>query len=745
MGLYPVSAISKSTVNDEIIDIMWDAGSCYNILQHKSHILELKPYHQTVVGLAGKRQITHRGLARPEYGLVHPEAMFIANSGGLPNIMSVSQENSVDSDGRQGGTLYLSNIAYKFRVSPDIEELILQLLTTASETNQLTGTARMEHGVYVQRISGVDSSTDSYKNITAAVKSLFNRVPLSGNLEAVGMLAAAGYPQTTLLAFASGLVKGWPKDLQKPDIDLFFDSFGKDNPSLRAHISRCPCHEVLHYEKNVPTKVGEYLQIDAITPSMAYVPGGKAVDDKSATRGRYEPSAQGYTSYVRAIDPFTGVAVGRGRMTKESPHLFIEEYTKLWQSKWDNNLSVLFTDDEFVTQDSVKIFTHLVPNGRIRQPPPAEHNRGLQCIEGSHRTIQDRAQASMNRGLRLVEAGLLTDRQHRSLWFEAFQLAEFVDLGAPAWHDNTKTKYEVLYKHPYNFSEYVVLPFLTPMVCRRIKAGRDGRGDTVYYLRPSETAIGSLRAFDPTTGRIRILYSFIPRDNMFFDKELDYIDIAGRLYKDFNVNELENLLNTSSPTLDTHLGTRVIDSLDTIDDIHANYLSSDQGEEILDTLANSGHENKSDNEDTAIVDTLANSGYTNNRGDDEMKIDGSEGIVMDDKLSYDNSNKQSNDSIIECKSTDILSNNYKIRKQKRNNNQQSSEYLEPYFTRSGRSKKIPSKYDPTAMLAWRILTVTDRPPKPVITMTKRKRREDIKWIESDKREVNKCRGDGKTT
>jgi hypothetical protein len=128
----------------------------------------------------------------------------------------------------------------------------------------------MEHGAYVQHISGADSRTDFYKNITAAVKSLFNRVPLSGNFEAMGMLAAAGYPQITLLAFASKLVKGWPKVLQKPDIDLFFDSFGEDNPYLRAHISRCPCHEVLHCEKNVPTKVGEYLQIDAITPSMAY-------------------------------------------------------------------------------------------------------------------------------------------------------------------------------------------------------------------------------------------------------------------------------------------------------------------------------------------------------------------------------------------------------------------------------------------------------------------------------------------
>jgi hypothetical protein len=105
---------------------------------------------------------------------------------------------------------------------------------------------------------------------------------------------------------------------------------------------------------------------------------------------------------VRAIDPFTSLAVGGGRMTKESPHLFIEEYTKLWQYKWDNNLSVLFTDDEFVTKDSVKIFTHLVPNGRIRQPPPAEHNRGLQFIEGFYQTIQDRKQASVNRGLRLV-------------------------------------------------------------------------------------------------------------------------------------------------------------------------------------------------------------------------------------------------------------------------------------------------------------------------------------------------------
>ena len=60
-----VSAISKPINAKEDFSIMWDAGSCYNILQYKSHITELTPYHQTVVGLAGKRQITHRGLARP--------------------------------------------------------------------------------------------------------------------------------------------------------------------------------------------------------------------------------------------------------------------------------------------------------------------------------------------------------------------------------------------------------------------------------------------------------------------------------------------------------------------------------------------------------------------------------------------------------------------------------------------------------------------------------------------------------
>ena len=88
--LHSVSAISKSSIANEDVSIMWDAGSCYHILQHKSHITQLTPYHQTVVGLAGKRQITHRGYARPEYGLTHPEAVFIANSGGLPNVMSIS-------------------------------------------------------------------------------------------------------------------------------------------------------------------------------------------------------------------------------------------------------------------------------------------------------------------------------------------------------------------------------------------------------------------------------------------------------------------------------------------------------------------------------------------------------------------------------------------------------------------------------------------------------------------------------
>ena len=90
-GLNPVNAISKPLLQGEDVSMMWDAGSCYTILKNKVHICNMQPYHQTVVGLAGKRQITHRGEAHSAFGLTHPAAVYISNSGGLPNIMSVSQ------------------------------------------------------------------------------------------------------------------------------------------------------------------------------------------------------------------------------------------------------------------------------------------------------------------------------------------------------------------------------------------------------------------------------------------------------------------------------------------------------------------------------------------------------------------------------------------------------------------------------------------------------------------------------
>ena len=60
---HSVSAISKPINAKDDVSIMWETGSCYNILQHKSHITELTPYSSGAM------------LARPEYGLTHPEAM----------------------------------------------------------------------------------------------------------------------------------------------------------------------------------------------------------------------------------------------------------------------------------------------------------------------------------------------------------------------------------------------------------------------------------------------------------------------------------------------------------------------------------------------------------------------------------------------------------------------------------------------------------------------------------------------
>ena len=174
---------------------------------------------------------------------------------------------------------------------------------------------------------------------------------------------------------------------------------------------------------------------------------------------------------------------------------------------------------------------------------------------------------------------LITDRKYHFLWCEAFQLEKFLDHGAPIGHGSTKTKNKLICKRTCNFTASSNLPPLSLL-----------RGDDICYLRPTEKAVGSFHAFDSAAGPIRILYSFISRDNKFSHRAWDYADIVRRMHKD--LNKLENQLYQSSPTLDTYLGIRIDDPLDPPKDTHTEYLSSDQGENSVrtdDILTNSGN------------------------------------------------------------------------------------------------------------------------------------------------------------
>jgi hypothetical protein len=122
--------------------------------------------------------------------------------------------------------------------------------------------------------------------------------------------------------------------------------------------------------------------------------------------------------------------------------------------------------------------------------------------------------------------------------------------------------------------------------------------------------------------------------------------------------------------------------------------------------------------------------YTSKQVDDVDKI------VEDDELITTDIPTLTKQAESNNASTELKVKNQKTSKKVRNI-YHTDKYIEPYFTRSGRAKKMPGKFDPTAMMMWRVLTVTERPPKPTITMNKRKRREDARWIESDKREVDK--------
>lgn len=325
---------------------------------------------------------------------------------------------------------------------------------------------------------------------------------------------------------AGGGVDGWPRELTSADVKLWFRTYGKDLPMLKAAMTKSPLHHVRDYQKLKASEPGEIMTCDAITPTFGHFNAkkdkGTAPDDEQIKSGIVPSIDGGFTSYVRCMDPYTGVRVGKARKDKKRPQDVVEYFVALWMSTWKNRLTSLVTDREFTHPKVAALFDHLVPGGRIRTAPPGEHFRGLQTIEGNHRWLQDRAQANINRAIPLVDAGIMSERQMRSLWLEAIRLAEFVDLGSPCWHDPRMTKYKALHKRAFNFSAYPALPFMTPLMCRMTEIDATGRGEPVYYLNPEMTAVGSIKAWCPRTAKTRIVYSMFPQLNMDQLKDVNF-------------------------------------------------------------------------------------------------------------------------------------------------------------------------------------------------------------------------------
>lgn len=158
---------------DDTLKIAWDSGAYTAVSSRQSFLSDRKPNGTSVMGLMGRAIIKQSGIMLPEFGLTHPGAIYIENST-VPNLMSVSQENNVDSKGRQGAVLFLHSVAYKFRVTKELEELILDLIQTAQASGVVTGIAERRNGIYCQHIRGPRQTADPF--LVSAISSMYNMV-----------------------------------------------------------------------------------------------------------------------------------------------------------------------------------------------------------------------------------------------------------------------------------------------------------------------------------------------------------------------------------------------------------------------------------------------------------------------------------------------------------------------------------------------------------------------------------------
>jgi hypothetical protein len=136
-----------------------------------------------------------------------------------------------------------------------------------------------------------------------------------------------------------GSIKGLPPGRNEFEVRRFFSSIGKDVEQIKAEIIHAPLRDLIDYQRDEATMLGEVLVIDAFDPSF------------SRMRGEKGPikSLGGYRDAVIGVDPYTGVIDVVGRKSPKAPEKIVKVFIDKWVGRW-RSLKMIKVDKEFATE-----------------------------------------------------------------------------------------------------------------------------------------------------------------------------------------------------------------------------------------------------------------------------------------------------------------------------------------------------------------------------------------------------------
>ena len=470
----------------------------------------------------------------------------------IPHLLSVGSaclEDSIDNL----PTVFIFGATGATRLRMNETELMLlsEIVESASSEGRVTGEAELSNGVFIQHKGGVplQASVEETEQTFAVTQLYGGRVQMDSVDTLIGLMFQSGFDEGALRnGVEYGTLQGLPLTLTEEAITLYMRKHGRDESQLLANIKNSVLTTPIDYKKEVTEISGETVLIDNVDVSMSRMKV-ETVDKNGATveRKTVIPAIGQYKDVVLVLDQASLFALPIPRVSKKNPHLIVTHAAKKWITRW-RNLKSIFCDDEFVTIESQKAIDELSYEHKLqiqpRQAVPGDHRFATGLVEGCNGVIQKVAQGNLNRGDEHVQSGLITERQKRMCWYQAYRLAVFAWNGGPCKNNKYRSRLLEGTGLEFNLSMFPMLPFFMRLIAKKLQYDEDGRGEVCLYMGPSMLVRGGIIVLSISTMSLSVKYAFIPRPYM---PDIDKADLtrgAAFLYGDLLrvIEDVPNLL-----------------------------------------------------------------------------------------------------------------------------------------------------------------------------------------------------------